>query len=132
VKVLLKTVFRIVRYGESKSQFPIMRMTKPPCQVGFYLSPSIFLLPCGCLGFAPYTRSWVRQIHVRIGVRELGPRYGNLSCLDISETLCPSRIWPARQVLFRVFSFQRGVPLSVKASFSEVREIAQSVFFLVS
>jgi hypothetical protein len=51
-----------------------------------------------------------------------------LVSLNISESLCPSCIRPARQVLFRVFSFQRGVPRSVKAPFSEVREIAQSVF----
>jgi hypothetical protein len=54
-----------------------------------------------------------------------------LVSLDISETLCPSRLRPARQVLFRVFS-QCGVPKSVKASFSKVREIAQSVFYPVS
>jgi hypothetical protein len=82
----MKTVFRVARYEVSKdsspTEFPIIRMRKPLCKDRLKSFPPIFLLPRGCLGFAPYTRSWVGHIQVGIGMRDLVARYVNISCLS--------------------------------------------------
>jgi hypothetical protein len=100
---LAKMVYRIVRYGESKSQFSIVRKAKPR-QVGFSSFPLHFPSP-----------AWMSRLHpeYKYGV-EIKPRQDRrarvepkvrkfLMSLDISETLCPSRVRPARQVLFMSF-----------------------------
>jgi hypothetical protein len=114
----LKTILRISRYEVSKDSsptyFPNMRMIKPLFKDGLKYFPS-FLLPRGCLGFAPYDKV--------VGGYCLGKSRSGLSCvtrsqgthisrvpLDISETLCPSRVRPARQVLFHVFRPERRTP----------------------
>jgi hypothetical protein len=81
-KGLLKTVFGVARYGVSKAEFSNYEDEK--ASLSRYVktfSPSFFL-PCGCLGFVPYTRSRVGQIHVRVGMRDLVARYVNLLCLS--------------------------------------------------
>jgi hypothetical protein len=51
------------------------------------------------------------QIGVGIGMRDPVSRYGDSSCpLDIIETLCPSRVLPARQVTFHVFRPEKRTP----------------------
>jgi hypothetical protein len=128
----LKTILRISRYEVSKDSsptyFPIMRMIKPLCKDGLKSFP-LFLLPRGCLGFAPYDKI--------IGGYGLDKSRSGLACvtrsqgtqiyrvsLDISETLCPSRVRPARQVLFHVFRPERRTPAGKMYHCWEVWEVA--------
>jgi hypothetical protein len=111
----LKTILRISRYEVSKdsspTNFPITRMIKPLCKDGLKSFPS-FILPCGCLGFAPYDKV--------VGGYCLDKSRSGLACvnrsqgtqisrapIDISETLCPSRVRSSRQVIFHVFRPER-------------------------
>jgi hypothetical protein len=74
-----------------------------------------FLLPRGCLAFTPYNKV--------VGGSCLDTLRSGLACvaqsqgtqisrvpLDISETSCPSRVRPARQVLFHVFRPEKRIP----------------------
>jgi hypothetical protein len=127
----LKTIFRISRYEVSKDSsptyFPIMRMIKPLCKDVLKSFPS-FPLPHGYLGFAPYdkvvggycldkSRSGLACV-----TRSQGTHISRVS-LDISETLCPSRVRPARQVLFHVFRSERRTPAGKMHHCWEVREV---------
>jgi hypothetical protein len=114
----LKTILRISRYEVSKDSsptyFPIMRMIKPLCKDRLKYFTS-FLLPCGCIGFALYNKF--------VGGYCLDKSRSGSACvtwwqgtqisrvpLDISETLCPSRVRKTRQVLFHVFRPERRTP----------------------
>jgi hypothetical protein len=116
-------VYSIERYGQLKSQFSIVRKTKPH-QVGFSSFSLRFPSPTWMSRLRPDYKYGVetnlrqdRRARVEPKVRKF------LLSLNISETLCPFRLRPAWQVLFMSFPFlQWGVPRSVKASGSEVRE----------
>jgi hypothetical protein len=103
----MKTVFRVVLYAVSKdsspTEFPIMRMRKPLCKDRLKYFPQ-FSSPAWVSRLRPFHKvvggtNPGRDWHARPGrkVRKF------LVSLDISETLCPPRIRPARQVLFHVF-----------------------------
>jgi hypothetical protein len=133
VKVLSKTVFRVARYSDSKYELPNYEDDKTS-------------LSGQAISFSPSfpSSAWMsrlRPVHTAVGGtnprRDCHARPGrkvrkSIMSLDKSETLCPSRIRPARQVLFHFLFFQRGVPRTVKASLLEVRKISQSVSYPVS
>jgi hypothetical protein len=107
----MKTVFRVARYAVSKdsspTEFPVMRMRKPLCKYRLKSFPQFS---------SPAWVSRLRPVHKVVGGtnpgRDWRARPGRkvrkfLVSLDISETLCPSRVRPARQVLFHVFLPER-------------------------
>jgi hypothetical protein len=119
VKVLSKTVYRIEIYVQSKSQFSIVRKTKPH-QVGFSSFSLRFPSPAWISRLRPGYKYGVetnprhdRRARVEPKVRKF------LASLDISWTLCPSRLRPARQVLFMYFPLfaVRRTPISKSVVF---------------
>jgi hypothetical protein len=116
----MKTVFRVVIYEVSKdsspTEFPIMSMRKPLCKDRLKSFPPSFLIPRGCLGFAPYTRSWVGQIQIRIGMCDLVARYVNISCLSTEVRPYVRPASGQRDRYFFMSSCRRGVPWPVKVS----------------
>jgi hypothetical protein len=107
----MKKVFRVARYDVSKAEFSNYEDEKT------FLSRKVKI-------FYPQFSSpaWVsrlRPVHKVVGGtnprRDWHARPGRkvrkfLVSLDISETLCPSRVRPARQVLFHVFLPERRTP----------------------
>jgi hypothetical protein len=111
----MKTIFRVARYEVSKdsspTEFPIMRMIKPLCKDGLKSFPPVFFSRVG-VSASPRTqgRGWDTS---RSGLACLTWSQGTQiyrACLDISDTLCPSRVRPTRQVLFHVFLPERRTP----------------------
>jgi hypothetical protein len=111
----MKTISRIARYEVSKdsspTEFPIMRMIKPLRKVGLKYFPPVFFSRVVVLA-SPRTqgRGWDKS---RSGLAcvtwSQGTQIYRVS-LDISDTLCPSCVWPARQVLSHVFLSERRTP----------------------
>jgi hypothetical protein len=111
----MKTIFRIVRYEVSKdsspTEFPIMRMIKPICKYGLKSFTPVFFSRVGVLA-SPHTqgRRWDKSRSGLACVTWLQGTHISRVSLDISETLCLSRVRPARQVLFHVFLPERRTP----------------------
>jgi hypothetical protein len=111
----MKTIFGVARYEVSKdsspTEFPNMRMIKPLCNDGLKSFPPVFFSRVG-VSDSPRTqgRGWEKS---RSGLAcvtwSQGTQIYRVS-LDISETLCPSRVRPAQQVLFHVFLPERHTP----------------------
>jgi hypothetical protein len=111
----MKTIFRVARYEISKdsspTEFPIMRIIKTLCKYGLKSFPPVFFSRVG-VSASPRTqgRGWEKS---RSGLACMtwsqGTQISRVS-LNISETLCPSRTRPARQVLFNVFLSERCTP----------------------
>jgi hypothetical protein len=111
----MKTILRILRYEVSKdsspTEFPIIRMKKPLCKDGLKSFPPVFFSRVG-VSASPRTqgRGWDKS---RSGLAcvtwSQGTHIYRVS-LDISETLCPSRVRPAQKVLFHVFLPERRTP----------------------
>jgi hypothetical protein len=108
----MKTILRIERYEVSKdsspTEFPNMRMIKPLCKYGLKYFPPVFFSRVG-VSASPRTQGcgWEKS---RSGLAcvtwSQGTQISRVS-LDISETLCLSRVRPAWQVLFHVFLPER-------------------------
>jgi hypothetical protein len=111
----MKTIFRVAIYEVSKdsspTEFPIMRMRKPLCKDGLKYFPPVFFSRVS-VSASPHTQGcgWEKSRSGLACVTWLqGTQISRVS-LDISETLCPSRVRPARQVLFHVFLPDRRTP----------------------
>jgi hypothetical protein len=111
----MKTIFRIARYEVSKdsspTEFPITRMIKSLCKDGLKSFLQVLFSRVG-VSASPRTQGRVWDTS-RSGLACVTWSQGTqIYCvsLGISETLCPSRVRPARQVLFRVFLPERHAP----------------------
>jgi hypothetical protein len=76
---------------------------------------SVFFSPVGVSRSPPYNKvvGWSRLDKSGSGLACVTQSQGTqISCvpLDISDTLCPSRVWPARQVIFHVFRPEKRIP----------------------
>jgi hypothetical protein len=111
----MKTVFRVARYEVSKdsspTEFPIMRMRKPLCKDRLKSFPPVFFSRVG-VSASPHTqgRGWVKSRSGLACVTWSQSTQIYRVSLDISETLCPSLVRPARQVVFHVFLPERRTP----------------------
>jgi hypothetical protein len=110
VKVLLQTVLGVARYGVSKAEFSNYEDEKTSLSRYVKTVSPIFF---------PVCVSGIRPVHKVVGGtnsrRDWHARPGRkvrkfLASLDISETLCPSRVRPAQHVLFHVFMSERHTP----------------------